>query len=176
METGRWAREMDVSALLIDSFLWKFRGEKKWTLKAIEQLTDEDIVWRPAPESNSIANLAAHIWGTVHQRVEIVFFDVPDTRNRDKEFDKGIVMSKEEALELIRKSFDILINVLEDMKSKPELLLHRPYVNMPPLTYSALNNQSTVLEIMMQMVSHLPFHTGQIIYIAKMRLGKINWD
>jgi uncharacterized damage-inducible protein DinB len=141
----------------------------------IQQCSEADIVWRPTTESNSIANLVAHIWGTVHQRVEILFFDVPDTRDRDKEFDKELLMSKDEAIQLITKSFDVLIQVLEDMKSKPEVLLSQPYINMAPLTYSSLNNQSTVLDIMMQMMNHLPFHTGQISYIAKMRIGQLKW-
>ncbi|CAG7633814.1 DinB family protein [Paenibacillus allorhizosphaerae] len=166
---------MELSGKLIESFLWKFRAEKKWTLQAIEQLSEEDILWRPTAASNSIANLVAHIWGTVHQRVEIIFFDVPDTRNREKEFEKGLVMTKEQALDLIGKSFDIIIHVLERMKSKPDTLLDQPYASMEPLTYSALSNQSTVLDVMMQMVNHLPFHTGQIVYIAKMRVGDLQW-
>jgi uncharacterized damage-inducible protein DinB len=143
--------------------------------KTIEQLSEADIVWRPTAESNSIANLVAHIWGTVHQRVEIIFFDVPDTRDRDKEFEIGLIMSKEEAIRLISKSFDIIIQVLVDMKLEPEVLQSQPYLNMAPLTYSSLNNQSTVLDVMMQMMNHLPFHTGQITYIAKMRVGQLKW-
>lgn len=166
---------LDSSSLLIDSFLWKFKGLQRNSVKVIGQLSDADIVWSPTDESNSIANLCAHIWGTVHQRVEIIFFEIPDTRNRDKEFEKGLLMSKEEALELINRSFDLLIQVLEDMNSKPEVLFIQPYLNMEPLTYSSLNNKSTVLDVMMQMVSHLPVHIGQIIYIAKMRVGELKW-
>ncbi|WP_207953459.1 DUF1572 family protein [Paenibacillus agricola] len=81
---------LDSTSLLIDFLLKKYKSEKKQTLQVIEQLSDEDIVWAPTPESNSIANLAAHIWGTVHQRVETAFFNVPDTRDRDKEFDRGL--------------------------------------------------------------------------------------
>jgi hypothetical protein len=168
---------MDVPNLLIDSFLWKFRSEKKWMSQAIDQLSDEDIVWSPTIENNSIANLVAHIRGTVHQRVEIVFYDVPDKRNIDKEFEKGLLMNKEKALELILESLDIIIDVLEKMKPNPvEVLLRRPYLNMPPLTYSALNNNSRVLEIMIQMLHHLPGHTAQIVYIAKMRKGQLEWQ
>lgn len=119
--------------------------------------------------------MCAHISGTVHQRVEIIFFEVPDTRNREKEFEKGLIMSKEEALGLISQSFNIIIQVLEEMKSKPEVLLTQPYLNMEPLTFSSLNNQSIVLDVIMQMVNHLPFHTGQIVYIAKMRKGELIW-
>jgi hypothetical protein len=171
---------MDVASTLIDSFLWKFKGERKYTLQAIEQLSEEDIVWRPTAESNSIANLVAHIWGTVHARVEVAFFDVPLARGekeREKEFERGLAMSKEEALGLIRKSFDMIIQVLERMKTHPEQeLLRQPYRDMPPLYYSALRNDSTALDIMMQMLNHLSGHNQQIIYIAKMRKGQLQWQ
>ncbi|OPA75099.1 hypothetical protein BVG16_21035 [Paenibacillus selenitireducens] len=87
-----------------------------------------------------------------------------------------MIMSKETSLELIKESFDIIIQVLEIMKSNPEEgLLRQPYLNLPPLTNSALNNNSRVLEIMIQMLHHLPGHTAQIIYIAKMRKGQLEW-
>lgn len=44
----------------------------------------------PSPASNSIANLVAHIRGAVHSRIETILLDIPDTRDRDKEFDKGL--------------------------------------------------------------------------------------
>jgi uncharacterized damage-inducible protein DinB len=166
---------MDSTSLLIDFLLKKYKSEKKGTLQVIEQLSDEDIVWAPTPESNSIANLVAHIWGTVHQRLETLFFNVPDTRDRNKEFDRGLHLSKEQALELIAKSFDRIIEVLEKVKAKPEMLLDQPYLNLPPLTNSGVDNQATVLEMILHQFRHLPGHTGQITYIAKMRKGYLQW-
>lgn len=57
---------MDIATELIESMLVKFRSERKGILKAIEQLSEEDITWSPTFESNSIANLVAHIRGAVH--------------------------------------------------------------------------------------------------------------
>lgn len=164
---------MDSTTLLIDFLTKKYKADKKWTLHVIEQLSDEDIVWAPTPESNSIANLTAHIWGTVHQRIETAFFHVPDTRDRDKEFERGLQMSKGQALELISKSFDRIIEVLEKIKAKPERLLEQPYLNLPPLTNSGVDNQATVLEMLLHQFRHLPGHTGQITYIAKIRKGQL---
>lgn len=65
---------MDNTSILIEFLLKKYSSEKKWTLKVMEQLSDEDIVWTPTPESNSIANIAAHIWGTVHQRILLYLY------------------------------------------------------------------------------------------------------
>jgi hypothetical protein len=167
---------LDNTSLLIDFLLKKYKSEKKWTLHVIEQLSEEDIVWAPTPDSNSIANLVAHIWGTVHQRIETAFFNVPDTRDRDKEFERGLQLSKGQVLELITKSFDRIIEVLEKVKAKPEMLLEQPYLNSPPLKNSGVDNQATVLEMFLHQFRHLPGHTGQITYIAKMRKGQLQWQ
>ncbi|MBW8352096.1 DUF1572 domain-containing protein [Bacillus sp. IITD106] len=149
--------------------------KKKWVYQAINQLSEEDIVWHPTPESNSIANLISHIRGTVHQRLETVFFNVPDNRDRDKEFERGLQLSKEEALTLANESFDVIIQILEDVRLNPQLLVSQPYLNMPPLTFSTNTNESTLLDMMVQMVREVHNHTGQIMYIAKMRKGQLKW-
>ncbi|KRF03374.1 hypothetical protein ASG89_23315 [Paenibacillus sp. Soil766] len=161
---------MESAPLLIEFLLKKYNSEKNGTLQVIEQLSDEDIVWAPTPESNSIANLVAHIWGTVHQRIETVFYSIPDTRDREKEFERGLQLSKRQAIELIAKSFDLIIEVLETVKVKPEMLFEQPQ-----LANSGVDNQATVLEIFLHQFRHLPGHTGQIVYIAKMRKGHLQW-
>nr|WP_258567531.1 DUF1572 domain-containing protein [Paenibacillus anseongense] len=153
----------------------KYNSEKNGMLQVIEQLSDEDIIWAPTPESNSVANLVAHIWGTVHQRIETVFFNIPDTRDRDKEFQRELKMTRGQAIELIGKSFDRIIEVLETVKATPKTLLEQPYLNLPPLTSSGVDNQATVLEMILHQFRHLPGHTGQIVYIAKMRKGRLQW-
>ena len=167
---------MEVAQELIESMLVKFRSEKKWTLQALEQLSDEDIVSSPTSSSNSIANLVAHIRGAVHSRIETNLFDIPDTRDRSKEFEKGLIMSKEEALQKIRDAFDILIQYLEHLKTCPELLMSQPFIHRPPLTYSQVNNETTALNLMLAMFREVHFHTGQIIYAAKIRKGQLVWN
>ncbi|MCL6603173.1 MAG: DUF1572 domain-containing protein [Paenibacillus sp.] len=167
---------MDIALELIESMLVKFRSEKKWTLQAIEQLSEEDITWSPIPESNSIANLAAHIRGAVHSRIETIFLNIPDTRDREKEFERGLEVSKEQAYKMTKEAFDILIQYLEHLRSNPELLLTQPFLNLPPLTYSQVNNETTALNLMVAMVREVHYHTGQIIYIAKMRKGQLVWQ
>lgn len=160
---------------MIDSMLGRFKSERKWVLQAIEQLSEDAIVWNPTHESNSIANIVAHIRGTVHQRIETIFYDIPDNRDREKEFERGLEMSKIQALRFVEESFDITIQYIEEIKSNPDLLIAQPYLHMPPLTYSAINNQATILDLLVQMVREVHFHTGQIIYIAKMKKGQLEW-
>ncbi|MGM0885214.1 MAG: DinB family protein [Bacillota bacterium] len=167
---------MDIAFELIESMLVKFRSEKKWTLQALEQLSEEDITSSSTAESNSIANLVAHIRGAVHSRIETILLDIPDTRDREKEFEKGLEMSKEQAIKMTRDAFDIIIKYLERLKSSPELLMSQPFLNLPPLTYSQVNNETTALNLMIAMVREVHYHTGQIIYAAKMRKGQLVWQ
>lgn len=167
---------MDIAFELIESMLVKFRSEKKWTLQALEQLSEEDITSFPTTESNSIANLVAHIRGAVHSRIETILLDIPDTRDREREFEKGLEMSKEQAIKMTRDAFDIIIQYLERLQSNPELLMTQPFLNLPPLTYSQVNNETTALNLMIAMVREVHYHTGQIIYAAKMRKGQLVWQ
>ncbi|MCJ8011238.1 DUF1572 domain-containing protein [Paenibacillus sp. KQZ6P-2] len=167
---------MDIAFEFIQSMSVKFRSEQRGTLKAIEQVSEEDITWYPAPESNSIANLVSHIRGAVHSRVETILFNIPDTRDREKEFERGLKMTKEEAYKHTKDAFDIMLQYLEHLNSNPHLLMSQPFLYLPPLTYSQVNNETTALNLMMAMFREVHYHTGQIIYIAKMRKGQFKWD
>lgn len=166
---------MDIAIEVIESMMPKFRSEMRGTLKAIEQLTEEDITWSPNVESNSIANLVAHIRGCVHSRIEQIFYGTPDTRDREKEFERGLQISKEEAYQMAKEAFEIILQFLEHLKLNPHLLMSQPFLNLPPLTYSQVNNQTTVLNLMIAMVREVHYHTGQIVYIAKLRKGQLVW-
>jgi hypothetical protein len=167
---------MDIALEFIESMVIKFRSEKRGTLKAIEQLSEEDITWSPTPKSNSIANLVSHIRGAVHSRVETIFFNIPDIRDREKEFERGLEMSKEQASKSTQEAFDIMLQYLEHLKSNPQLLMSQPFLNLPPLTYSQVNNETTALNLMMAMFREVHYHSGQIVYIAKMRKGQLVWQ
>lgn len=54
---------MDVNQIIINNLLTKFEQIKNRILSVINQLSDEDINWRPNEESNSISNLVIHIAG-----------------------------------------------------------------------------------------------------------------
>jgi len=166
---------MDPSTVVIDLLLRKYKSDQKWVHVALTQLSEEDIVWSPTPESNSIANLIAHITGAIEQWFETVYFGVSyKDIDRSKEFDHGLQMTQEQALALFQNSYDRIIEVLDIMKANPERVLEQPYLDFPPFE-SGLNNQATILEMLLHQFRHLSGHIGQIIYIAKMRKGQLQW-
>jgi hypothetical protein len=111
----------------------------------------------------------------VHSRIEQIFYNIPDTRDRDKEFERGLYMSKEEAYQKAKEAFEIILRYLEHLKANPHLLISQPFLNLPPLTYSQVNNETTVLNLMVAMLREIHYHTGQIVYIA-IRKGKLTWE
>ncbi|OXS57356.1 hypothetical protein B1A99_17875 [Cohnella sp. CIP 111063] len=168
-------RALDTSTVVIDLLLRKYKSDQTWVRVALKQLSEEDIVWSPTPDSNSIANLIAHISGAVKQWFETVYFGVSyEDVDRSKEFDQGLQMTKEQALELFQNAYDRIIDVLEMMKANPERLLEQPYLDFPPFN-SGLDNKATILDMLLHQFRHLPGHIGQIIYIAKMRKGQLQW-
>ncbi|MDQ8734474.1 hypothetical protein [Paenibacillus sp. LHD-38] len=53
-------------------------------------------------------DIVAHIRGAVHSRIETILLDIPDTRDSEKEFEKGLEMSKEQAIIMTRDALNIL--------------------------------------------------------------------
>lgn len=80
-------------------------------------------------------------------RIETILYNIPDSRDRDTEFDCGLIMNKERAYIMTTEAFDIIIQYLEYLKVNPRLLLSQPFIHRPPLTYSQVNNQTTVLHL-----------------------------
>lgn len=102
---------MDMRSNLAESLISKFALLKNRSVAVVKQLSNQDIKWSPNEESNTIANLALHIRETVRHRVESIFFGSQENRNRDKEFDSSLVLSKDEVIASFVETFDILIQV-----------------------------------------------------------------
>ncbi|UFT99619.1 DUF1572 domain-containing protein [Radiobacillus kanasensis] len=128
--------------------------------KVIDQLDEEDINWRPNKESNSIGNLVIHIDGNIHQRVEAQILGLPDRRDRDKEFNHTIQMKKDEIIQTLGASFSTFTEAVQGLNE--EDLQRKTVVN---------GKEVSVLEVLMRCTNHYSEHLGQIMYIAKLRLG-----
>jgi hypothetical protein len=62
----------------------------------LNQLTEEQVWWRPSETQNSIANLILHLCGNIQQWIVSGLGDEPDIRNRPLEFAERGPISKEE--------------------------------------------------------------------------------
>ena len=139
---------------LRDEYLPKIR-------RALEGLTVDDLWWRPNKESNSVGNLILHLAGNVRQWVVGGIGGAPDVRRRQEEFDREGGMTRPELMELLEATLAEVDDVLADL-SADRLGEER--------VIQGLN--VTVLQALYHVVEHFSMHTGQIIYLAKLRSGR----
>lgn len=135
---------------LLRDYLPKIRS----CLKLLDQ---EDLWWSSNPNTNSVGTLILHLCGNVRQWIISGLGGKPDRRRRNLEFqERGI--DKEELLERLEGTVREAAAVLEGMTGA-ELLK-----NQQIQVYDVSGVQAVV-----HVVEHFAYHTGQIIYITRLR-------
>lgn len=128
--------------------------------EALGQLDDEDVNWRPNEESNSIVNLVVHMAGNIGQRFTAGIGGAPDVRDRDAEFNTRERFTRSRVLALLNEAFGAADKILAGLT--PERL---------DAPQQMRDRQVTVQDVLFGACTHLSEHVGQILYIAKLRLG-----
>lgn len=128
---------------------------------AVEALEGEDLWWRPNQASNSIGNLILHLAGNVRQWVVSGIGGATDLRRRQAEFDSREGLSGAELLDHLEKALAEVDEALAGL-SEDDLLEMRVIQGL----------EVTVLEAVYHVVEHFSTHTGQIVYISKLRSGR----
>ena len=129
--------------------------------RCLEELSEEDIWWRPNEVSNSIGNLVLHLSGNVRQWIISGIGGAPDLRDRDQEFEQRAPISTERLLERLAATVREADAVLAGLD--PASLLEQRRIQGFDLT---------VGEAVYSVVEHFATHTGQITLVTKQRLGK----
>lgn len=128
--------------------------------RCLSELGDEDIWWRGHETDNSIGNLLLHLNGNMKQWIISGIGGKPDERVRSKEFAERTEIPREE---LVRK-FEETVKEVADILARFDtgLLLEIRQVQ---------KYEVTCLDAISHVVEHVAQHTGQIIYITKLRRG-----
>jgi uncharacterized damage-inducible protein DinB len=126
--------------------------------RAVHGLSEEDLWWRPNPRSNSIGNLILHLAGNARQWVVAGIGQELDTRDRQAEFDGEGGLSGEELLDHLSRTLEVVDGVLAELS--PEVLQEERVIQ---------GLHTTVLGALFHVVEHFSMHTGQILYISKLR-------
>lgn len=132
--------------------------------RVLERLDDDDLAWRPNEESNSIGNLVLHVAGNLRQRVVSALGGAPDTRDRDAEFNTRGPFRRA----ALREALDGAVQAADAVLAQ----LPPDRLGQPVRVRDA---EQPVLEVLLGVVAHMAEHAGQIVYIAKMRLGP-RWE
>jgi uncharacterized damage-inducible protein DinB len=130
----------------------------------IEQLSDEELRWRPNEQSNSVANLVLHVRGAMMHFLCRGVGGLEYERDRAAEFAAAGSVTKDQLLAL----FDGMVAKAEQTFDALEASrLNEP--SAEPAYYS------TIFEDLFGIAIHLATHTGQIVYVTKMlKEGSIN--
>ena len=128
--------------------------------KSLKQLSEEELWQQPNPELNSMANLLLHLSGNIRQYVISSLGKQPDTRDRDLEFAQRGGLSKDELLAQFKATVNEAISVIREAP-EAELLRKREVQGM----------EHDGLGIVIHVVEHLSYHTGQIAFWVKYRKG-----
>jgi uncharacterized damage-inducible protein DinB len=126
--------------------------------KSLAQLSDEEIWWRPNSSSNSAGNLVLHLCGNVRQWIISGLGGAEFQRQRDLEFsEQGPIPRQVLVAQLrrtVREACRALAQLSDDSLSRK---------------FTIQGYHVTGLEAAFHVAEHFGYHTGQIIYITKLK-------
>jgi len=151
------------TSFLEDAFTL-FRHYKQMAERAMEQVTDEQLVAVLDPEMNSIALIVKHMSGNLRSRwTNFLTSDgeKPD-RNRDSEFVEPPA-SRAELFQRWEYGWNCLFSTFETLR--PEDLTRKILIR---------NEAHSVMQAVSRQIGHLAYHCGQIVFLAK-HLQHAHW-
>jgi uncharacterized damage-inducible protein DinB len=128
---------------------------------ALGKLPPEDLWWRPNASSNSVGNLLLHLAGNARQWIVSGVGGSADMRRREQEFAATGGVSME----------SLLARLEDALKDVDDVLARTDPATLGELR-TIQGNDVTVLEAIYHVVEHFSMHTGQILYVVKMRHGE----
>lgn len=143
----------------------KYELYKELAEKAIAQVKKKDLAVALGPEQNSIAILVWHLSGNLSSR----FTDFLDSdgekpwRHRDEEFEERRV-GRKELLSKWEEGFGVLFAALDSLEASD---LER--------TVTIRGKELTVCEALLRSLTHLAYHVGQIVQLARHLAGE-DWE
>ena len=127
-------------------------------VKCLQQLSEEEIWWRPNSSSNSTGNLVLHLCGNVRQWIVSGLGGAEDRRERDREFAEQGPIPRQVLITQLRRTVRDACRVLARLSDDS---LSRKYVIQ--------GFHVTGLDAAFGVTEHFGYHTGQIIFITKLK-------
>ncbi len=130
-------------------------------VECLQQLSEEEIWWRPNAASNSAGNLVLHLCGNVRQWILAGLGGAEDKRERDREFAERGPIPRQALIAQLRRTVRDACRVLGKLSDDS---LSRKY--------EIQGYHVTGLDAAFHVSEHFGYHTGQIIYITKLKRGR----
>src|SRR5262245_21924908 len=129
-------------------------------LRCLENMSAEDLWWRPNGVSNSAGTLILHLCGYLRQWAVSSIGGADSKRNRDAEFAE---------LGPIAKA-TLTLNLSQVAQGVDEVLAHLAESRL--LAHLKIQKYvTTTLQAVYHVIEHFSYHLGQILYIYKLRTG-----
>ncbi|SFW75357.1 DUF1572 family protein [Chitinophaga sancti] len=148
--------------IYLDSALERLSYYKSLGDKTIARLSDEQLLWQPEGEPNSIYLIVKHLSGNMRSRwTDFLSSDgEKEWRNRDEEFENGVA-SKAAIISLWNEGWQVILDAIGSLT--PEDLEKQVLIRSEPhVVVDAINRQ----------LMHVPYHVGQIVYLGKILQGE----
>jgi uncharacterized damage-inducible protein DinB len=123
----------------------------------VDELTDEQLWWRPNEQTNSVGNLVLHLSGSMRHYLSRGVGGIAYQRDRPAEFAERGPVPKGELLATFDETIAQADNTLDSLEVS-RLLEPTDEQDYVP----------TVYDLIFNIAIHLATHTGQIIYVTKM--------
>lgn len=129
--------------------------------KCLSELTEDDLWRRPNPSSNSVGNLLLHLCGNITQYVLSGLGDVEDKRERAKEFTSMGGLQKAELFDKLKTVVGAAVEIMRSLNDNDMLTIR-----------SVQGYELSAVGIIIHVVEHYSYHTGQIIFWTKLLKDK----
>lgn len=147
---------MEVDQLFLKEIQFRLEDNWKRIELCLKELDDSEIWETPNPSTNSIGNLMLHLIGNLSHYIHRHIAGWPYHRKREKEFsdhrsyDKSVLQAK---LKLcIKETVNIIKNLEKDTLTEEKIID---------------GNRYSRVGILIHVVQHFAYHTGQIVYWTK---------
>ena len=130
-------------------------------VQSLRLLDQKEIWWRPNAASNSAGNLVLHLCGNIRQWIISGLGGAPDFRVRDREFSERGPVSRR-----------VLIHRLENTVREALRIQRRLTPEALAREYTIQGFHVTGLDAVFHVAEHFSYHTGQIIYITKLKRAR----
>jgi uncharacterized damage-inducible protein DinB len=151
---------------LLPDLMHEFRRHKNLADRAMGQLDDEQFFHRPGEAVNPIALIVKHLAGNLVSR----WSDFLNTdgekpsRDRDDEFRLGEQDTRANLLAAWERGWQTLYDTLAGLRESD---LEK--------TVTIRGEPHTVVQALLRGMSHVAYHTGQILYLVRLLRPDSNW-
>ncbi len=130
-------------------------------IKCMEMLSEKQVWKEPGKDLPTIGNLVLHVCGNGRQWVCSGLGNQPDTRHRYEEFAADKTQNKAELLALLQSTGQDMLSALAEIGAGDLVM----YQNVQVF-------EETGISILVHVIEHFSYHTGQIALMTRMFTGK----